>query len=188
MKKQIVRMMAAILIMAAFAGVLSACASESAIEMQDMIDKLVAEYYIPKAGTAPAVEAYQTAKYEEFDARIEAIDKFYDDLSPAEKNAPGMSRAVSNLNKLKKLTKDYRFVTRLILEVETMQIVLEMQAGPTYKPGDPLPPIDKNNLNMVYGWIDDYDSLTSEQKQLHEPEALAKVYAQLMKWKAELGA
>jgi len=65
MKKHIARMVTALFILAAFAGILTACASEKAVEMQALLDEFIADFTIPADDENPRVEAFQRIENED---------------------------------------------------------------------------------------------------------------------------
>ena len=171
MKKQIVRIMAAVLLVTAFAGILSACASEKAVAMQEMIDKLVATY------ETKDIQAFMTGDTEGFDKKVKEIEDFYDALTSGEQRAAGMSRAKRNLETLKKNAYDYRVVSHLIVEVEILDIRLASISSTGKIPVQYRSEVDR--------WLAQYKALSSKQRG-YEPQRLAKVYEKLKQWDLEL--
>ena len=187
MKKQIARMVTAVLVIAAFAGILSACTSKNAVEMQGMIDQVIKDFETPTS------KAFQTAKQDEIDARIEAIEKFYEDLEPADRKAAGMNKAKKNLEKLADQITDYRLVNFLVMQVDSMIITINMplQLAGTYDPNAPVILPEAYYGTALY-LLEDYNSLTKAQRDLYSgcdqahADELTAVYAQLLEWQAQV--
>ncbi|MCL2796545.1 MAG: hypothetical protein FWD58_00605 [Firmicutes bacterium] len=203
MKKHIARMVTAVLMVAAFAGILSACASENAVEMQNMLDELIADFTIPaKPPNDPRVQAFQRSDADTlvatadnpapnpltFRQRVEEIDEFYDALTVPEREASGMSRVRKNFNAFKTKVNDYRAVSAWVTDVDALVYLLIM--------GNPNPALHNVPMKIaatrageVWDLEDRYLAFTKEQRDLYascdsiHASALTKNWIQIFEWK-----